>query len=144
MQSEFDSTDKGRGEKVSQWTHVNGSIRIDALRIQGVPEPNLKELFQTRDYEHYDDPCNVPCGSEGSIDVSIWENPSENALAAYAVGIFGDLRGYDNEKEIVEWFTDIVENKDLMIRDAIISINIEYKENTVYGVNEDGKVVKLK
>ncbi|MCP3681274.1 MAG: hypothetical protein GY861_01160 [bacterium] len=132
---------------MSQWTHVNGSIRIDALRIIGMPQPNLKELFKTASFEDDSavwDNCNVPIGSEGSIAVSIWENPSDSAVTAYTVGIFGDLRDYEDEEEIVKWFTDIIENKGLMIRDAIISIKIEYKDNTAYGVDDEGKVIKLK
>ncbi len=132
---------------MSQWTHVNGSIRIDSLRMLGA-DIDFKEMFKTADYESdYTewDSCNVPMGSEGSIDINIWENLSECAMAAYTVNFFGDLRDYDSEKEIVDWFTKIVENKEIMIRDAVMCIDIEGRENTYYASNEDGDgVVKIK
>lgn len=86
---------------MSQWTHLAGVIRIDALRdgderdIQ--QHKALKELFRTWSYMDRDskrNKCNVPYGSEGSIQVKIVPG-EDHSLAAYvillwkAIGILG-------------------------------------------------------
>jgi hypothetical protein len=128
---------------MSQWTHVNGSIRIDMIRGL-MPAINFKEVFKTADYDDdsFDD-CNVPCGSEGSIDVSVWENPSDSAMSAYTVNFFGDLRDYDDENEIVTWFTKIVDGSGYMVRDAVMSIDTEGNDKTFYSSSDNG-VIKIK
>lgn len=129
---------------MSQWTHVNGSIRVDCLRMMG-DTLDFKNIFKTCDYNDDDkqwDDCNVPCGSEGSLNINIWESPEKSAMAAYTVNIFGDLRDYDDKDEIVKWFTGIVENKLGIIRDAVLTIDIAYKSYSIYGLKDD-KVCQL-
>lgn len=113
---------------MSQWTHINGSIRIDHIQQLAPPIP-FGEIFKTA---HYDDPdakwneCNVPCGSEGSLQVNVWTNPDKSCLAVYTVNVFGDLRDYDNVDEVREWFRSIVKNPGLIIRDAVLTCNVEF------------------
>jgi len=124
---------------MSQWTHVNGSIRIDHLKVMS-DYTDLNSRFKTcgfTDGEIEWKECNVPCGSEGSIQVNIWENPNDHHLAAYTVNFWGDLRDYDDEKEIVDWFTKII--KSHMIRDAVMTIGIEYQSYSVYVSQYDEK-----
>jgi len=124
---------------MSQWTHVNGSIRIDHLKVMS-DYTDLNSKFKTcgfTDDEIEWKECNVPCGSEGSIQVNIWENPEDHHLAAYTVNFWGDLRDYDNEQELVDWFTKII--KSHMIRDAVMSIRIEYQSYSVYVSQYDEK-----
>jgi len=123
---------------MSQWTHINGSIRVDCVRgLQ--PIPNFKELFKTCDWaddEDIWDACNVPKGSEGSVKVNIWENPEENHVAAYTVQVFGDLRdfGTPDYPEVKKWFEDICLNKGLEIRNAVLEVDIEYGNTYILSI----------
>lgn len=103
-------------EKImSNWTHVAGIIRIDEIRLdERTPDFDKiigKEcLFESsRDVWH---DCNkhpekyLPMGSEGSLHKSVWINPNRNAVAAYTVSVFGDLRDHDDPREIIDWFKD--------------------------------------
>jgi len=123
---------------MSQWTHVNGAIRYDALRIPGLDTPfysqaEVKEFLGNT--ASYDDPieawdnCNVPCGSEGSIEFVVHENPSETSLAAFGVHVFGDLRDFGSDEDVEkirEWFKRVTTTAGVMVRSAILEINVEY------------------
>lgn len=93
---------------MSIWTHVAGIIRVDAIL----------NLTEKPIYSY-----NVPCGSEGSLDVSLWENPHSSDLAKYTISIFGDLRDYDDEEEIIDYFTRITKGQ--MIRQACFTLEVE-------------------
>ena len=85
----------------------------------------------------------LPLGSEGSIKYHICKNPNENSLAQCSVSIFGDLRRYDNVDAIEEWFKSVLFFKynldtpkgkvemGLMIRDAVLSIDVEYQDKVI-------------
>lgn len=116
---------------MGQWTHINGSIRIDSLRLIGDNEPDFKNLFKTCTYDdNYEGDlslCNVPCGSEGSIHISIWDNPRKNYVSAYTVNIFGSLKDF-GEKDIPsvkKWFKRILFDEGLDIRQAVLECHIE-------------------
>jgi len=123
---------------MSQWTHVNGAIRYDALRIPGLDTPFYSQaevkkfLGNTASFEDDEavwDACNVPCGSEGSIEFVVHENPSETSLAAFGVHVFGDLRDFGSDEDIEkirEWFKRVTTKKGVMVRSAILEINVEY------------------
>lgn len=103
---------------MSEWTHVNASIRIDSIRcLEGI---NIEKIYSVICNKHI-------FGSEGGLECNIWDNPNKNCIAAFTFNIFGDLRDYDDSEEILNWFSDIC-NK-LFIRSAIIEIDMEY--NTV-------------
>lgn len=125
---------------MSQWTHVNGSIRFDALRIEGMPFNTAKEIEELlgntatfEDSEDVWDKCNVPHGSEGSIQFHLWVNPNLHHIAAFTVGIFGDLRdfGADDVHKIEEWFKRVTETEHIMIRSAILEIDVEYTDEPI-------------
>lgn len=54
---------------MSQWTHVCGCIRVDAIRglIGDTPSTLQKKLGRIVEYEDDDYETTLPCGSEGSI-----------------------------------------------------------------------------
>jgi hypothetical protein len=113
---------------MSQWTHVNGNIRVDG--VAGIiPDPDFKNLFKTCDFDEDEtkwNACNVPKGSEGSLKINIWQNPHDSHAARFSIGIFGDLRDYSDKDEIKSWFEDICTKHDLMIRDAVVTCSVEY------------------
>lgn len=106
---------------MSVWTHVNGVIRFDGIAALGDSKPDCGNMAHFEDSEEVWDKCDIPCGSEGSLTINIWENPDETCLARWTVTIFGDLRDYDNDDEIIEYFNRIT--KDNFIRDGLFSIN---------------------
>lgn len=128
---------------MSQWTHVNGSIRYDA----GYRNPKKEELKKLigimANYGDADsfEKCNMPCGSEGSIEYNIYENENLNDLAAFVVSIWGDLRDYNNSKEIEEWFHKIT--KDQFIRSAILEIDVEYENTIILQYDERNGINKI-
>lgn len=106
---------------MSQWTHVCGCIRYDALRIAETPLNTLNEIKRLVDQ------LDVPRGSEGPIEFAFWENPRMNAIAAFSVAVFGDLRdfGSENVDEIRQWFARITTSDGIMVRNAILEITVE-------------------
>lgn len=103
---------------MSQWTHIAGVIRIDALRdgderdIQ--QEKALKGLFRTWSYGDRDSKrykCNVPSGSEGSIQVKIVPG-EDHSLAAYVILLWGDLRDFGDAEDIrnlKKWWKNLID-----------------------------------
>lgn len=132
---------------MSVWTHINGSIRIDHIRpVMG--SLDLSKLFRTWSYEDFKEKveaCNVPAGSEGSLRVSIWEEPMQVAMAAYSVNVFGDLRDFDSIEPIRDWFKKIVLESGLMIRDAILECQVEGQPKCllVFIPGEKDKIVSM-
>ena len=134
---------------MSQWTHVCGCIRIDSLNHKTMKDLIRNAMGETLYYsssmlkweeaeehpERY-----TPMGSEGGIEYDIWENPNHNHLDAYVVTIWGDLRDYNDVQEIADWFNKIIYNSNFLIRDAVLSIDVEFQDKTVllykYKANE--------
>ena len=113
---------------MSYWTHVNCIMRVDEVFGYRFDDGRLRDLFKTCTYNSSEKEfaeCNVPCGSEGSLQVSIWINPSEYGVDRYTVSIFGDLRDYEESRhqEIVEWLNHMIQDKELMIRDGVMTVN---------------------
>lgn len=155
---------------MSQWTHVAGVIRIDGM-------PSLVGLNQEQERAEiqrmigntcgsYDDAskwdaCNVPCGSEGSLqygysfyghDEVVSGFLASSSLSRGAITIWGDLRDYDDENEIIEWFKGIMakfqpkhpENKgNFGIRDALLSIRVEGRGKKVCVWNDDKEEIEI-
>lgn len=133
---------------MSQWTHVAGVVRIDAL-IMDIPdmEEPTKEFdgFYAGALTHdgmvakvqkcfgntvsYGDPhekwdaCTVPCGREGSLKYSISHVDDTCHLAWGVVTIWGDLRNYDSPDEIFAWLKKATEK--LSIRQMAVVIDVE-------------------
>lgn len=108
---------------MSQWTHVNGIVRIDAIRP-------LMPLFNPMDGT-----LPTPSGSEGELNVSVWENPEPSHMAAFTVQVFGDLRDYDDHKEVLEYFESITNGK--MVRSGLLEITVEWDKTYIYRHHTD-------
>ena len=120
---------------MSNWTHVAGVVRIDDLRFDD-ETPDFDEMFgkelsyDSGDYDDYDKHPEqyMPCGSEGTLEKSVWINPKTNCLAAYTISIFGDFRDHDDTHSIVKWFSDKLNeiSEDYIIRQATITVENEW------------------
>ena len=118
---------------MSNWTHVAGIMRVDAIRPLG-GEYNFTEILGKE--LHFDSSSSLwdeaeenpekflPMGQEGSLKMSVWDNPRKEELAAYTVSIFGDLRDYHDVDSIIEWFQG--KCKMLPIRQACITVSNEW------------------
>lgn len=109
---------------MSVWTHVAGVIRVDAIRE--IAEPDFSKIFVRCLWGEDTKGCNMPLGSEGSLDFKIIENPDKSCLAAYTIVVFGDLRdfGVDDMPEIESWWDRVLEQCG-MIRQAVLQIQPE-------------------
>lgn len=118
---------------MSNWTHVAAIFRVDSLcRDYNFTEMFGKELnwYDSMDkwIEAEEHPEQfLPLGSEGSLNMDVWENPDSSCLAAYTVSVFGDLRDHDSIDEIINWFNE--KCKGIWIRQAVITV-----ENEMYGM----------
>jgi hypothetical protein len=127
---------------MSQWTHVNGCIRIDGI-------PNIEDNVDIKSIREilgitcrYNSPdkrwkeCNVPCGSEASIQYKIIS--AGHGLVLWTVAVWGDLRDFGSKdvKKIRKWFKKITEESGLSIRSAILEIRIEYGKTIVLRYKE--------
>ena len=119
---------------MSQWTHVNASIRFDGLLGMGLPTENDLDAICT--YEDWKD-TDMPCGSEGGLQYSIVRNPDTSCMAAMVVVFYGDLRDYDDASEIIEYFNKITNGK--MIRNGVLEIEVEFKETLIYRYDSEGE-----
>lgn len=119
---------------MSQWTHVNGSIRVDSIRLPGFKDSPLN-LGKESQWEDDHEAVDIPTGSEGSLTWTKWENPSQSAMAAYTVNFFGDLRDYNDKADIEKYLTQIVKGQ--MIRSGICEVNIEYSDTLIYRYDSD-------
>lgn len=114
---------------MSIWTHVNGSVRIDDIRFGGiVSSEQIKKALG--DVIHFDNiridtVTDLPMGTEGSLEYFVWVNPDVCCIPSYTVGIFGDLRDYNEEeaKYIFVWFENFL--KKFIIRSAVLQVETE-------------------
>jgi len=119
---------------MSIWTQIAGCIRID-----GIPslEPDIYErveaaLGRTCNFDSAESEwsaCSVPCGSEGSLQYNII--PAGDGLVLYTVAIWGDLRDYEDAKEIIDWFGRITVDSGFLIRSAILEYQIGHEDAQV-------------
>ena len=120
---------------MSNWTHVAGIVRIDTFDTANPEtEEQIRKVFgKAVDWDspeelweeyHAHPEVFLPCGSEGSLDMTIWINPDRFCLPRATVSIFGDLRDHDDPNEIVEWFKEKCSK--FWIRNASIVVNNEW------------------
>jgi hypothetical protein len=107
---------------MSIWTHVIGSIRFEGLIGAGDQAPDLGNQCEFDDDEEIWDKCDIPLGSEGSLKTTLWTNPDDCCLARWTATIFGDLRSYEDEDEIIDYFNRIVEGK--FVRQGCFSFHV--------------------
>lgn len=94
---------------MSTWTHVCGIIRIDDVRmITGTTSQGLRAKFA----------ADAPEGSEGGLEIYVWDNPMREHMAAYTVSVHGDLRDYETPQAVIDWF--ISSTKGCLIRQGCI------------------------
>ena len=124
---------------MSQWTHVNCSIRIDGLAGL-MPVPDLGKTVGFGHDERAWAECDVPCGSEGSLQTSLSTSDDPHALARYVATIWGDLRDYDNEDLIIKYLDRITKGQ--MVRSGIAVIDVERIGRTIVLFDDDSKTWK--
>ena len=137
-----------RKDEMSQWTHVNGNIRFDAMvglipnQDRAAIEKVMGKTCRFDDERAISEACTVPCGREGSIQYEIYQSPDPHELAAYSVSIFGDLRDYNNLDEIKKWFEKIITTW-AGIRSAVLVVEIEYSKTVILIPREDHNEYKI-
>ena len=110
---------------MSVWTHVAGCIRVDSFSF--MTQPDFKKIFVKELWDEKDEgECNMPNGSEGSLDYRIIRNPDPHAMSAYTIIIFGDLRdfGKEDKDEIINWWNRVLKECG-MIRQAVLQAIFE-------------------
>jgi hypothetical protein len=119
---------------MSRWTHVAGVIRVDS--IPGViPDPEFSKIFKTFNYHNAEtmrNSCNVPYGSEGSLQVSVYTNPATVGVPRFIVTIWGDLRDFGDDNDMVlmkKWWKKTLKQFP-MIRQAVLKVDDEHEENS--------------
>ena len=133
---------------MSQWTHINATFRLDSfagtkadvIKIIGKPYLPYRDLNGTIDRDLIEtrmNRCKLPCGSEGSLEYIIWENPEKSSLAKFTVCIFGDLRDFGDEEDynnVIKWFDNLCGefmSNALPVRQASCDIEIEFKKQSI-------------
>jgi hypothetical protein len=123
---------------MSQWTHIAGCIRIDSV-VDPTVKLTLKNQFgNTVEFDSPEEDwnkCNVPCGSEGSVQYRIEQTGDDNSLAWGLIYIWGDLRDYDNVQEIYDWINRACQG--LMIRSCSVKVDIEGKNSFIIYENNE-------
>ena len=130
---------------MSRWTHLGGIIRLDnMLRLLKNGAPTAKDVIKILLED-------APKGSEGGCNFHFVEWPTEDdykkrdhtnvcsgAIYWGDAIISADLRDVGNEEKEIEaikqWFTGLAKKfKDghLMMRQAVLEIEVEYKYNRV-------------
>ena len=102
--------------------------KIDSFSF--MPQPDFKKISVKELWDEKDEgECNMPSGSEGSLDYRIIRNPNPDAMSAYTVLIFGNLRsfGKDDRNKIEEWWNRVLEDCS-MIRQAVLQVIFEDSE----------------
>lgn len=115
---------------MSNWTHVAAIARIDFIPFIDKNVPNFEKVFgktllwesPTEVWDEADEHPErfMPLGSEGSLTMTVWENPDKCCVDHFTVSIFGDLRDHDDPQGIVDWFKGKVEEFGYSARNATI------------------------
>jgi len=122
---------------MSLWTHVNGNIRLGGISESVDKNESMEFLLGKMVFPEDGDPStNLPCGSEGSIFYKLSEIKDK-----YIISIFGDLRDYDDELYIKNWFKEVCES--FWVIAAILQIETPFEEIILkWDINEE-KVIEL-
>ena len=115
---------------MSLWTHVAGLIRIDDLRVYGLPaKDSIEDCFIANTWHKPNENGNLPTGSEGSLDVEIIRRKHDGQEYMVTVALWGDLRSYGNKEAetIKDWWKQIPEKlgDGRWIRQAVLEVNCE-------------------
>ena len=134
---------------MSIWTHVIGGIRLDSFEFQKTDESKLKKIFIQSTFYNYNEKCNMPCGSEGSVRYKIIKNDEESCLNKCQIALWGDLRDYDSDrikKEFNIWLESIkkkLSKEGFLIRQLLLTAECEDGVITIYRLNGyDGEILE--
>ena len=86
------------GAEMSIWTHVIGGIRLDGFAFEQADINKLKKVFIQSTFDNWNEKCNMPCGSEGSIRYKVIENDNKSCLNVCQIALWGDLRNYGSDR----------------------------------------------
>jgi len=133
---------------MSQWTHVSGMLRFDALRTltivsqQDVYDLMGKSYYYDMDGNKFSNTSRgpiTPMGSGGPVQYHIEENPTHNSMASYDVAVWGDLRDFGEDEVlsgVANWLARITsycksapETRGgplLMLRALIVQAEVEF------------------
>ena len=101
---------------MSTWTHVVGAFRVDGI-------PSMPGCFKKPQLH-----IRAPEGSEGPLDYDM--KVYGTGLTWLRVMVWGDLRDFDDEQEIVNWLDKVCAG--CMLRDGIVTIGVEGKGRFIY------------
>lgn len=113
---------------MSQWTHVNASIGYEELF--GMPTlPNFTE--------------GIPEGLDGPLNVFVNQNQCTNSDGSFVVSIYGELRDYKDEQEILKYFQSLIDkhmstsDEDYSSINGILKISSSGRKNKFYTINRN-------
>ncbi len=115
---------------MSQWTHIAGVIRYDAIRVLSIPRGSYDPLIFLSGIE-------LPTGSEGPLQWEVSESPERAALAAYVATFWGDLRDFGSREDVekvVDYFQAIVEGR--LVRQGCFTVDVEYGLTKTYSYRD--------
>lgn len=120
-----DTLDRVFGKRVPIWP-----VDIDDEKSWSEFSASMKDAF-----EHPD--LYVPCGSEGSLQLVVWENPDNSCAAHYTISVFGDLRDHHSNDAIKKWFLTACDKVTLLRQATCTSYN-EWSgvESWTYGLDK--------
>lgn len=137
---------------MSQWTHISGMIRFDTMQVMlGISDKELIQRVRSRmgntvdfaDSEKKWDACNVPKGSEGSVQYEVFLTNESNHLARVVVAIWGDLRDFEDVDAVEAWVKKVgvsdIKRDGLGVRSGIVYVQPESQAPTVLRYMEDPK-----
>lgn len=130
-------------QSMSNWTHVNGSIRIESLPqnndlILEDIEKCFGKIIEYEDLVHYGWYSKVPCGTEGSLKYDFIPNEEENSMNAGVLVIYGDLRDYTSQFNVVDWIKQAVSMSEVWwVRSCAIKIDTDNKKSLILYDNPD-------
>lgn len=135
---------------MSVWTHINGSIRIDSIHfLDNLNKADIAKIlgkivtWEDLMEDTSEIATELPMGSEGSLQYTIWENPDSSDITRFTVNIWGDLRDYRDLDAIKKWFEKVL-NSGFMIRSAVLEVEVEYLEHVILVAHEADSKFKLK
>lgn len=104
-----------------RWDEVTGRAIYDC---DVLTDDSYELRRNADDWKLYDEHPEqfMPTGSEGSLQRLVWENPDKSRAASYTVTVFGDLRDYNDQQAIHDWFDGVCEK--CIIRQAVCNCEV--------------------
>jgi hypothetical protein len=116
-------------------------IRFDTLQTDSDEmlihqvQKRMGRMCDFKDTENVWEACNIPKGSEGSIQYTVILTNESNHLARIAVAIWGDLRDFKDVDAVEAWVKKVgvngIERDMLCVRSGIIYVQPEGLAPTV-------------